>query len=177
MTTARNRMIHSRASARQVPDLLQAIFVAELLAPSRCLWLVSPWVSDIPVIDNRANGFLTVEPQWVRAQVRLSQVLVKLLEMGTTVHLATRPDSHNDTFRDRMRRQAEPEGLPLVIHPPVEDLHEKGILGDGFYLSGSMNFTHNGVSINEEAVHFSTDPAFVAHNRILLAARWGGEVR
>ena len=78
------RYIHTKATARQVPDLLQNIFVAELLSPSSCLWLVSPWVSDIPVIDNRTNGFLSFEPRWVRSLVSLSQVLAKLLELGTT---------------------------------------------------------------------------------------------
>jgi hypothetical protein len=156
--------------------LLQAIFVAELLCPSRCLWLVSPWVSDIPVIDNRTNGFLGLDPEWVRAQVRLSHVLGKLLEMGTTTHVATRPDDHNAAFLDRMRRIAEPDGLPLRIHS-AQELHEKGILGDSFYLSGSMNFTFNGISLNEEAVHYSVDPSFVSENRILLAGRWGGEIR
>lgn len=168
------RTIHTRASARQVPDLLQIVMVAELLRPSRCLWLVSPWVSDIPVIDNRTNGFSTLEPLWARARVRLSQVLTRLMEGGTTVHVATRPVEHNAAFLDRLRRSAEPEGLPLVVHP-VEDLHEKGILADGFYLSGSMNFTFSGISLNEEAVHYFVDAAVVAQHRILFAQRWGGE--
>jgi len=176
MTTARSRIIHTRASARQAPDLLQVIFTAELLCPSRCIWLVSPWVSDIPVIDNRTNGFLALEPQWVRARVSLSQVLGKLLELGTTVHIATRPDDHNSAFLDRMRRIAEPDGLPLTVHS-AQELHEKGILGDGFYLSGSMNFTFNGISLNEEAIHYSVDASFVAENRILFSNRWGGESR
>ncbi len=109
-------------------------------------------------------------------QVGLSQVLGKLLELGTTVHIATRPDDHNDAFLDRMRRIAEPEGFPLRLHS-AQELHEKGILGDGFYLSGSMNFTFSGISLNEEAIHYSVDPPFVAENRILFANRWGGEVR
>jgi PLD-like domain len=176
VTIVRSRIIHTRASVRQVPDLLQMIFTAEIVCPSGCLWLVSPWVSDIPVIDNRTNGFLSLEPRWGRAQVSLSQVLGKLLELGTTVHIATRPDDHNDAFLDRMRRIADPEGLPLRLHS-AQELHEKGILGDGFYLSGSMNFTFSGISLNEEAVHFSVDPAFVAENRILFANRWGGEIR
>ena len=171
----RSRIIHTRASARQVPDLLQAIVTAELICPSPCLWLVSPWVSDIPVLDNRTNGFLAFEPRWARAQVSLSQVLGKLLELGTTVHVATRPDDHNSAFLDRMRRLAEPDGLPLQLHS-AEELHEKGILGDGFYLSGSMNFTFSGISLNEEAVHYSVDPGFVAENRILFTGRWGAEV-
>ena len=146
------RYIHTKATARQVPDLLQNIFVAELLSPSSCLWLVSPWVSDIPVIDNRTNGFLSFEPRWVRSLVSLSQVLAKLLELGTTVHIATRPDDHNTAFLDRMRRLAEPDGLSFHVHS-AEELHEKGILADGFYLSGSMNFTFNGITLNEEFVN------------------------
>lgn len=170
-----HRIIHTRASARQVPDLLQAIFVAELFSPSRCLWLVSPWISDIPVIDNRTNAFLALDPLWIRSQVTLSQVLTRLLELGTTIHVATRPDSRNLAFLDRLRRGAEPEGLPFRVHEQ-EELHEKGILGDGFYLSGSMNFTFSGISLNEEAVHFIVDPAAVAENRVALFSRWGGEL-
>ncbi len=172
MTTATGRIIHTRSSALQVPDLLQAVFTAELLCPSRCLWLVSPWVSDIPILDNRTNGFSPIEPRWARSRVSLSQVLGRLLELGTTVRIATRPDDHNRAFLERMRRLAEPDGLPLVLHS-AEELHEKGILGDGFYLSGSMNFTFNGISLNEEAVHYSVDAAFVAKNRIHLSDRWG----
>lgn len=127
------------------------------------------------MIDNRTNGFLSLEPRWVRAQVSLSQVLGKLLEVGTTVHVATRPDDHNTAFLDRMRRIAEPDRLPLQIHS-AQELHEKGFLGDGFYLSGSMNFTFSGISLNEEAVHYSVDSAFIAENRILFANRWGGEI-
>jgi hypothetical protein len=174
MTPPKSRIIHTRASARQIPDLLQMIFVAELLSPSRCLWLVSPWISDIPVIDNRTNGFLALEPEWARSQVRLSQVLGRLLQLGTTVHIATRPVEHNQSFLTRMRRQAEPDKLPLRVHL-VEELHEKGILGEAFYLSGSMNFTYSGISINEEAVHYSVDRGIVAHNRVLFTERWGGE--
>ena len=85
-----NRVINSRLSPRQIPELLQTVFVAELLIPSRCLWLVSPWVSDIPIIDNTANNFLALEPSWSRSRIRLSQVLLTLAEKGTTIHVATR---------------------------------------------------------------------------------------
>ncbi len=51
------RFIHSRLSTRHIPDLLQAIFVAELISPSRDIWIISPWISDIPVIDNQTNRF------------------------------------------------------------------------------------------------------------------------
>jgi phosphatidylserine/phosphatidylglycerophosphate/cardiolipin synthase-like enzyme len=176
VSAARHRIIHSRASAKQVPDLLQMLFLSELLAPSRCIWLVSPWITDIPVIDNRSNGFLAFESSWVRSGIRLSQVLGRLLDLGTTVHVATRPVEHNAAFIDRLKRLVEADRPPLEVHT-AEELHEKGILGDTYYLSGSMNFTYNGISLNEEAVQYTTEPAFVAHNRVLFAQRWGGELR
>ncbi len=49
------------------------------MTPSRCLWLVSPCISDIPVIDNNANTFLCLEPSWTRTRIRLSQLLATLV--------------------------------------------------------------------------------------------------
>ena len=65
------RTIHSRAGFSQIPVLLQALFSAELLVPSRRLWLVSPWISDIPILDNTAAGFSMLGPLWGRSWVRL----------------------------------------------------------------------------------------------------------
>lgn len=167
------RIIHSRAGDRQLSDLLQAIFTAELLSPSRCLWLVSPWVSDIPVLDNRAHAYVTLNPGWPRGDVRLSAILATLLDAGTTVHLAVRPDSHNRDLIERLQAR-DPRGeWPLFLHQ-ADDLHEKGLLGEEFYLSGSMNFTYNGIRINEEAVHFHTSAAVVSENRLVMTRRWGG---
>ena len=73
-----------------------------------------------------------------------------------------------------MRGSAAPDGLSIHVHLS-DDLHEKGILADGFYLSGSMNFTFNGISLNEEAVQFTVNPSVIAENRIIFSQRWGGE--
>ena len=50
-----SRQLHSTPRRYEIPDLLQTIFAALLLSPSRNLWLVSPWISDIPVLDNRTD--------------------------------------------------------------------------------------------------------------------------
>ena len=42
--------------------------MAELLRPSTHLWIVSPWVSDVPLIDNRARQFGTLAPDWRSAE-------------------------------------------------------------------------------------------------------------
>jgi len=173
MNTRTGRIIHSRVSSRQVPDLLQAIFVAEMIAPSSCLWLISPWISDIPLIDNSANSFQYLNATWARGKVRFSQVLKALADGGTTIHVATRPLPHNYGFIGSLGEAAASD--QIVIHL-VEELHEKGIVGDTFYLGGSMNFTYNGISINEEAVIYETTPEIVAARRIIFNDRWGGVV-
>lgn len=174
MTVRTARYINSRISSRQVPDLLQAIFTAELLAPSSCLWIVSPWISDIPIIDNSANTFVCIEPSWNRGPVRFSQILNKLADVGTTVHVAARPLPHNDMFIRKLAAGATTNNVRAHL---VEELHEKGIVGDSFYLGGSMNFTHNGITINEEAVIYETTPEVVVERQVIFRNRWGGEAQ
>jgi hypothetical protein len=165
-----SRHIYSRLSSRQIPDLLQTIFVAELIHPSQCIWLVSPWLSDIPVIDNTANTFLCLEPAWSRSHIRLSQVLTTLATQGTTIHIATRPDSHNHSFLSALKVRNNSTNCHIHI---TEELHAKGILGDGYYLGGSMNFTYNGITVNEEAVIYDTSPETIAEQQVIFAHRWG----
>jgi hypothetical protein len=169
------RHIHTRFGSRQVTELLQTIFSAELVAPSRCLWVVSPWISDVPIIDNSANAFSALVGDWPRGSIRLSAVLGHLLRRGTTVRIAARPIEHNSDFLGRLRLQAGDLADRLRI-VETETLHEKGILGDGFYLSGSMNITYNGLTFNDEVLHFFTHPETVAANRQLYTQWLGGEV-
>jgi hypothetical protein len=166
------RQLHSTPRRYEIPDLLQTIFAAEMLAPSQCLWLVSPWISDIPVLDNQADAFTSLEPDWGRQRVRLSQMLAWLIARGSTVHVATRNDSHNHAFLEALRARTQDQRTHVHI---ADQLHEKGLLGDGFFLSGSMNFTHGGISTYEEIVHYFTAPEAVASSRIAFGRRWGGE--
>lgn len=165
------RYIYSRFGVRQVTDLLQTIVASELVRPSQRLWIVSPWISDISVLDNRANTFASLAPEWSRSRVHLSTVVARLLQAGTVVHIATRSDErHNLDFIGRMEHLASGStGLHLHL---ASELHDKGILGDGFYLAGSMNFTHSGISINDEALHFTCDPAIVAEHQVTFRATW-----
>jgi len=173
MNHSSGRYIHSRLSSKQIPDLLEAIFVGEMISPSSCLWIVSPWISDIPIIDNTTNSFQYLNMTWEPGKIKFSRVLRTLAELGTTIHVATRPLQHNRAFVGRL---LEVPTISYIKTHLVEDLHEKGILGDSFYLGGSMNFTYNGMSINEEAVIYKTDPEVVAARRVIYRDRWGGEL-
>lgn len=164
-----SRYNHSRLSFRQVPDLLRAIFVAELLTPSRCMWLVSPQISDIPVLDNTTNSFKWLEPSWRRSPILLSQILTTLTLRGTIVHVATPPYKHNCSFIEALLVKAD--GFNCHVHS-TEKLYSKGILGDRYYLGGSMNFTYKGITVNEEGLTYDTSPQVIANQQLIFASRW-----
>jgi hypothetical protein len=165
------RTIRSAGAQEGILDLLQGLFAIELLAPSSGVWLVSPWISDIPILDNSGGRFQTVEPDWSLTHVRLTVLLRRMSRAGTIIHVATRPVPHNNEICRLLDGMCTQDGLPIYVHL-AENLHEKGLLTDHAYLSGSMNFTRNGIGVNEEAVHCTSDPEEIARQRVVLSQRW-----
>lgn len=154
-------------SQDMIRELLQMICLAELLCPSEEVWLVSPWVSDLVLLDNCAGAFDAVNPQWRRREIRLADLAVQLMINTSRVTLVTRPDEHNGTFIGKLEERAAEAGvddrLEILL---VERLHTKGILTATGLLSGSMNLTYSGVELNDECVVFDTCPEAVAKARL-----------
>ena len=171
MTSHRSRDLHGPSQARGVRDLLQTLFVAELLSPSPKIWLFFAWISDVDVIDNSARRFAAVEPDWPAAPIRLSTVLGSLLSRGVQVRVMIREHGHNEYFVARLRSLRERFGD--AIRWTVErDFHAKGLLGADYFLSGSMNLTRNGISVNGEHLVLRTDPAAIAEQAEQLELHW-----
>jgi hypothetical protein len=156
-----------------IRDLLQSIFIAELLQPSQRLWLAFGWISDVEILDNRSRQFATLNPDWPATGIRLSTVLKALVEKRGTVAIVLRDVEHNRIFVEKLKpiRGRYPERLRIAMDA---DVHEKGILGDDFLLSGSMNLTFNGITVNDEHLTLRTDRASVEEWRLVLEQKWGG---
>ncbi|MBB2784862.1 UNVERIFIED_ORG: hypothetical protein GGD43_000032 [Rhizobium esperanzae] len=170
------RDLHGPAQSRAVRDLFQSLFIAELINPSPKLWFFFAWISDIEVIDNSARQFASLQPDWPSAMIRLSEVLRALLVRGTQIRLIIREHGHNDYFIARL------QALKAIYGDQVrwiieKDFHAKGLLGADYFLSGSMNLTLNGISINGEHLVLRTDPPAVAEQTIELESRWEGLLR
>ncbi len=41
----------------EVRELLETVLVSELIMPSPTIWLVSPWITDLEILDNRSAAF------------------------------------------------------------------------------------------------------------------------
>jgi len=168
---ADTRHVYTGHGSREILELLQGLFASELISPSGCIWLISPWISNIAVLDNSGNAFNSFLGEWACERVRLTTVLTRLMRHGTTVYVATRPEEHNVDFLRTLRSESAvlPHRLRVL---EVNTLHSKGLLGDRYYLSGSMNITHNGVSFNDETIHFFTDAQVIAESRHVFESWW-----
>jgi hypothetical protein len=158
-------------SRNVMSEILQLIFSAELVSPSRCVWIVSPWLRDIPILDNSTGAYISVCPEFPQTQIALSKVVAVLINRGTQVVIATRPDGGNRQVLDGVALETRSD--QLVFHERAE-LHAKGIVGDRFALSGSMNLTFNGLERLTEMVSYQTDRNEVEALRLTFRGEYGG---
>lgn len=173
-----NRVIRKsqNASVSEAADLLAGLFSAELSHPSKCLWLVSPWISDVELLDNSAGSFDALA-RFGKRRIRLAEILVALASRGTQVVVGTTTDEHNARFLDRLRILAEDLRVAdkfTISIDTSDNLHTKALTGDDFALAGSMNITFNGIQVREEFIDLRTDDAFVAQARMDAFDRFGG---
>jgi len=125
----------------------------------------------VEVIDNSARRFSAFEPDWPSAPIRLSQVLGALLGRGSQIRLIIREHGHNEYFIARLRSLKAIYG-DLLKWTVEKEFHAKGLLGADYFLSGSMNLTKNGISVNGEHLVLRTDPAAVAEQSEQLELQW-----
>jgi phosphatidylserine/phosphatidylglycerophosphate/cardiolipin synthase-like enzyme len=170
-----HRDIYSERSNLVPGEFLQSLFVAELIHPSARIWISSPWISDIDLIDNTARQFGALVPSWPASWIRMSDVFGALLDRGSTIVIIAKNDSRNDELLSRAKSLGETY-LDKVHIIQTEEVHEKGILTDNFTLDGSMNFTYTGINISQEYLSYRCDSQSVEQRRMTLEGRWGHQL-
>lgn len=168
MTYLYRRIFKTQATgAIAIQELVQSMFVAEMLISKGELWIVSPWISNVVLIDNRSGNFDALNPEWGRREVRLVDVLIALMTRGTVVRIVTRSDETNRAFigklQDTTTQLALGDQLSITVR---EQLHTKGVLLSNSLLIGSMNLTYNGLVINDEWIEFSLDQQELARTKL-----------
>ena len=115
--TSRHLRTSAFSSREDLADALQSIFVSELLAPSSPLYLVTPWISDVPLLDNRTGRFAGLLPGLPARWIRMAELLGHQLVRGGSLVVACRPDAHNEAFTANLRTRAEDLGYSTLYVP------------------------------------------------------------
>jgi hypothetical protein len=168
--TLRRIFRSSVTSQNVIRELLQIMFLTELVDPGDDTWIVSPWISNVALLDNRAGAFDIVNPDWGRREIRLVDLALRLLISGCRLIIATRPDEHNLTFLQQLQDAAREMAVEQLLTVVKRDqLHTKGILTTRGLMLGSMNLTYNGVELNDEVVEYDTDNVSRANARLAFS--------
>jgi len=170
--TPANRIIFTKTplGKRQIKETLADLFVSLLLKPNKII-LVSPWISDFDLLDNRSGQWNSLESKWGYRIIRFSEILTQAMYCGCQLQLVTNKDKSNQAFVQKLQHSVpEPdifkyiqseylseENLLKLQYEQSETLHIKGLLTHDFFLSGSMNFTYSGTNINDEQIQLILD--------------------
>ncbi|RYE54289.1 MAG: hypothetical protein EOP48_12645 [Sphingobacteriales bacterium] len=169
-----SREIYTYTASKQLPHLIQSLFASELLAPGKTIYLFSPWLSNVAILDNSTNSFRQVNPLWPRGVISLTSVLEHLISKGTEIRICVNHSDHNKflmSWIDQMIKR----GYSNVLGKRRKDLHKKGLLFDKGFISGSMNFTFNGLNVLDERVVFTTHDGDIASAQIEFENYWNSE--
>jgi phosphatidylserine/phosphatidylglycerophosphate/cardiolipin synthase-like enzyme len=175
MTLAAPRTVYKRhdRAREEVRRLLAALFVSELLEPSGEVWLVSPWIRDIAVLNNQPGDFTAIQPSWGQRDIRLVDCLSTVLARGSSVHVKTSEDPASRNLLTTLERQARDLDATDRLRTRTSTLlHTKGLLTSRCLIRGSMNFTVRGVELNEEAITYDLDQGAIAEMRIAFHDQW-----
>lgn len=167
MSTSRGIFKSSTSAPEAARNALAAVFAEELLAPSKTVYLLAPWISNIVIFDNSVGNFSGLNPEWSRREIRLIDVLLVIASNDTQLVIRVRPDNHNKSFEKRLFGELADLGLQDKCDwRESATLHTKSLLTDHVLIAGSMNFTERGISLNEEVVTVDFDSQHIAEAKM-----------
>ena len=160
--------------SQSIIDLIQSLLVLELINPSKTIWIGSAWISDIQLFDNRGLQYRSLEPDWSADIISLSKVLLALAKRGVQIIIITRDDQVNQNFLNKIKaNKSKDMNIEIILR---DEFHEKGLLSDTYEITGSMNFTFNGIMINDERVIYRCDKKKIAERQIVMWNKYGDEL-
>src|SRR5437763_17079621 len=82
----------TRGSSVHLLNCLSSLFVSELLSPGPELYLMSPWLTNVTLIDNRFAQYSVLCRELDKDLLKLTAILLLLSQKGTSVRIIARPN-------------------------------------------------------------------------------------
>lgn len=163
-----DRMIRSQGGTNHLKDTLVSLLALEASLPSQEVFVVSPWVGNAQILDNRFSHYSDLFPFVEGKIIYLSDVLRMFSWKGSKVKVICDPSLQpSKSFYSLM---SGVEGVEFRSNPTN---HAKGLFTDHFHLHGSMNLTHSGIYLRGEHIRVTYEPSDVALAMINARALWG----
>ena len=164
-------MLYNELGMRQLKETLSNVMIGLSQCPDT-IWLVSPWVTDFDLLDNRSNNWSNINPSWGARKVRFSELLIFSVECGCRLNLVTNEDKINGAFINRLETAISDKNCFSTTIS--ETLHTKGFLSSSLWLAGSMNFTYSGTHLNQEQVQLNSSKDIILETKLEFEQSYGG---
>ena len=163
LTEQRQIFLHGPMGQRQFREVLGGQMAGLIIKPE-LIWLVSPWLSDFTLLDNRSGNWDALEPAWGSREVGFNEILARAVNGGCQLRVVTRDDSKNKGFVSQLKNRLDSKvDMKILMSEP---LHTKGLLTSKFFLKGSMNYTFTGANKNDEHLTLSCDKNVISEAMI-----------
>lgn len=154
----RQIFLSQRSGQRQCQEVLTGVLMSGLIHPHE-MWIVSPWLSDFEVVDNRLYAWQHLVPTWPPQWIGFVQVVAQLIQSQNQLFIVSRNNETSRKFVQQLH-DALPKGASYHLKYS-EDLHTKGIVTEQVLVSGSLNLTFSGTNRNDELIHVFNDPQMI----------------
>lgn len=150
----RQIFLSQRSGQRQCQEVLTGVLISGLIHP-HTMWIVSPWLSDFAVVDNRLYAWQHLVPTWPPQWIGFVEVVAQLIQSQNQLFIVTRDNPTSRQFIQQLN-DLLPTGASYQLKY-CEELHTKGILTEQVLVSGSLNLTFSGTHRNDELIHIFDD--------------------
>lgn len=154
---------------RHLKEVICGQMIGLLIRPE-LIWLVSPWVSDFPVLDNRNGDWDALDPAWGNREIGFMELLASAVNSGCALRLVTLNDGKSHSFT----RQLQNRLLSDIDYKYLgaDNLHSKGLLTKHFFLKGSMNYTFRGTNLNDEVLELTNNGTMISEALLEFEERY-----
>ena len=160
-----SRTIRSHGGTQSLKDCLATLLSLETITPSPEIYLISPFLSNTPIIDNRLKQYSDIFPVVEDHSIYLSDIIQTLAWKKVKIRIICNPE------RKETKEFLKLLGSDVEIRE-LKNNHEKGLVTSNFYIHGSMNFTYSGININGEHVRVSFATSEINQALMSARARW-----
>lgn len=159
MSVQRQIFLHGPLGQRHLREVLSGQMAGLFIIPE-LIWLVSPWISDFPVLDNRTGDWDILDPSWGNREISFMELLASAVNKGCPLRLITQNDGQSLSFISQLQNRLLTSADYKYLASGT--LHTKGLLTKHFFLRGSMNYTYRGAKINDEVLELTNDGTMIS---------------
>jgi phosphatidylserine/phosphatidylglycerophosphate/cardiolipin synthase-like enzyme len=168
----RQIFLHGALGQRHLKEVISGMMIGLFIRPER-IWLVSPWLSDFQVLDNRAGSWDVLNPTWGNREISFLELLSDAVNNDCPLRLVTQNDGKSKSFIKQLENRLISDVDYKNCHS--EKLHTKGLLTNHFFLKGSMNYTYRGANLNDEVLELTDDGTIISEALLEFEGRYNFE--